>query len=1442
MKTLGICLGASTISIVEAVENNVVSVRPLFLKRHEGDPARVLSEALGALPLDEYKAVAATGRKLCNSLNFSVISEPEAAEYALGHLGHQAHQSNALVSCGAETFMVYVLDKERKISTAHTASKCASGTGEFFFQQIRRMNIGAEEALTLAAHSKSFKVAGRCSVFCKSDCTHALNHGEPIGNVVAGLCEMMSTKIMELLHSVAKNKIIIVGGVSRNTVVMEYLKHSIPDIYIPEEACYFEAMGAALWAQGHKCKPVDTQNIFKKQNSSFSFLPSLKDAQPLVSFKTVSIKDAKAHDECVVGLDVGSTTTKAVVLRLEDEAMVASVYLRTNGQPVEASRNCYRQLLSQLPPEVHIVGLGVTGSGRQIAGLHALTRDIINEIIAHARAAVYFDKEVDTIFEIGGQDAKYTYLVNGVPCDYAMNEACSAGTGSFLEEACKEILAVESEHIAAIAMKNKASPNFSDQCAAFISSDIKTAMHEGIEKEDIVAGLVYSICMNYNNRVKGSRPMGKKIYMQGGVCYNKAVPLAMATLIQRHIIVPPYPGLMGAFGVALEIKERLILGASSKKTFNLKILADRAVDYGRSFVCAGSPDGCDRKCSITNIKLENKNYPFGGSCNKYYNLRFDLHFDTSRKDLMVFRQTELFKRYEDTAIKMHHQKSIGVNLSFLTYSLFPLYYNFFKALGFRVILPTQALHEGIAFQGAAFCYPATLAHGQLFDLIQKKPDYFFLPQVTEIYVKNAISNDPEHQSTCFILQAEPYYLKTAFKNHFSHEKILVPVLNFSRGLRTAQSSFVQVARKLGKSRKSAVAAYASACDAQEAFVKRIKKAGEELLSELNNNPEEIAIVVFGRPYNAFCPDVNLGIPNKFASRGIKAVPFDFLPYETCEYQGPPELYGRNLTWAFGQMILKAASFTQQHAQLFGVYITNFSCGPDSFLLTYFRDIMKDKPSLTLEIDSYTADAGVNTRIEAFLDIIQRYRHLKKLNIHFQGSLVKGFQPAEVIYRKKMAKVISSDNKAYSLLDPKVHLLIPSMGDLGTELLTAVFNRIGVHASAMSVPDFEVLKYGKAYSSGKECLPLILTCGSLMQYLADHKNKDEVVVYFMPTVGGNCRFSQYSVFIKNLVRKNHLRNVAILSLTSENSYMGLGNRFTVTVLKAAVIADAMDDIRNTLMVLAKDREYAGDIFAHEWHKIIRSIQVPQEGAIEKQLMRTAGTFKKIPLKYPLHEARFVSLLGEIFIRKEIFSRKAVVEALQKRDIILKAAPVIEWLYYVDYLVKKGIVASKFSLKSKAEFFIKHSLQHIFERRIKGILAQSGLYSYCPIDMKNLLRYGSDLVPLELTGEPIIVIGAALSEILHSICGVISIGPFNCLPSRVTEAVLSREMNMERKDRLEGDRKETFASLSGLPFLSVEVDGNPLSPVIEARLEAFCLQAEKVHLLMRSHKRKEAGYAR
>ncbi|MBT9439437.1 MAG: activase, partial [Desulfobacterales bacterium] len=1044
------------------------------LHTHEGDPKQTLLAALKNFDLKSFDRIAATGRKFCKFVNLSSIPEPEAVELAYEFVKPKSISCPAIVSAGGETFMVYVLNRLGQISNVVTGNKCASGTGEFLLQQLRRMNVSMEEAAQWAATENPHHVSGRCSVFCKSDCTHATNKGIPKSKVTAGLCKMMANKILELLKKVERQNIMITGGTARNRMMIEYLHKEIPGLIVPEEAPYFEAMGAALWALNNKTAPfAGIANLFKKEITSFDTLSPLLNFKDMVEFKTIDMGNIKPGDVCILGLDVGSTTTKAILLRKEDNSMLASIYLRTNGDPIGASRNCYRNILEQIkekvdPDEISITGLGVCGSGRQIAGLHALTEGVINEIIAHATAAVYFDSKVDTIFEIGGQDAKYTYITNAVPSDYAMNEACSAGTGSFLEESAYETLGIKMDDIADIALKGKNPPNFNDQCAAFISSDIKNAIHEGVEHEDIVAGLVYSICMNYSNRVKGNKPVGEKVFMQGGVCYNKAIPFAMAALVGKPIIVPPEPGLMGAFGVALEIKKRIETGLMAEKDFNLGTLADREVKYGKNFICRGGKEKCDRRCEIAMIELEGKKYPFGGACNRYYNLRQKIKYDVEKLDLVRIRQKLIFEKYgaklpEESGKKRRGR--IGINRSFMVNTFYPLYSTFFTELGFEPVIPDSISKQGMDQKNTAFCFPAELSHGFFYSLItmENPPDFIFLPHFKAVHVPNGHSSS----QVCPFVQGETYYLQVTFREKLEElkrkgTKVLSPLINLTKGLENAGEPLIETAKKMGISRKEADKAFKKAMQQQIKCIDEMKDIGKKALAELESEPEKTGVVIFARAYNGFVKEAHMGIPNKLASRGVLVIPFDFLPFDN-------EKTKRHMYWGMGQLILKAGKFVKRHPQLFGVYITNFSCGPDSFIVGYFRNYMGRKPSLTLELDSHTADAGLETRIEAFLDIVSAYRQLMANKmIPLKKS---SFTQARLIIEDSVAKVVTSSGKKIPLTDPRVTLLIPSMGKIASESFAAVFRGRGIKTIAHPPSDESVLKLGRANTSCKECLPL-----------------------------------------------------------------------------------------------------------------------------------------------------------------------------------------------------------------------------------------------------------------------------------------------------------------------------------------------------------------------------------
>ncbi len=1417
MEALGLCLGASTVGLVH-LERDGEEIRILRTETitHEGNPRKVLLETLEAIPQAYELPIAITGRKFINFVKLTTLSEPEALETAVAHVLTKDDPYNVIVSAGGETFLVYHLDDDGKIQGIQTGNKCASGTGEFFLQQIGRMNLGIEEVADLGISEHPHKVSGRCSVFCKSDCTHALNKGVPKNQVVSGLAKMMAGKVIELLKKLPKDRIMLVGGSSQNNMMIHYLAQEVPNLHIPTEASYFEALGAAIWALDNPTRSyTGSADVFRKKSSVFGYLKPLEQFRHMVSFKNRPRGKAQAGDRTIMGLDVGSTTTKGVIMRLRDKAILAADYLRTDGDPVRASRNVYESLAAQIDVPIKIIGLGVTGSGRQIAGLHAMTDGVINEIIAHAAAAVHFDKEVDTIFEIGGQDAKYTYITNGVPSDYAMNEACSAGTGSFLEESAKESLGLKVTEIGPVAYSGSKPPNFNDQCAAFIGSDIKNAAQEGIPVNDIVAGLVYSICMNYSNRVKGNRPVGKKVFMQGGVCYNEAIPAAMAALTGKEIVVPPEPGLMGAFGVALEVERRLEIGLVKQKSFDLNNLAGREVAHKNPFTCGGGKEKCDLRCEIARIEIEGKTYPFGGACNRYVNLIRSVDVDKSRLDMVTHRMRLLFKDLE-TGETPAGVKTIGLNKSFLINTYFPLFNAYFKRLGYRVIVSDKPDPQGVEQQGAAFCFPVEIAHGMMADLLAKNPDILFLPHI------RGVPTDHENPNTCtcVFVQGESYYLRSTFD--VGDKKVLAPFLDMSRGIASQANEFVKMAKELGHSEKEARSALDAGIQAQNEFRKALLEKGAEMIKELEDDPAAIGIVLFGRPYNAFAGEANKGIPAKFASRGFRIIPFDMLPYETQTLDDEDTMY-----WSMGRMLLKAARFTKNHPKLFGTFISNFSCGPDSFVVGYFREEMGKKPSLTLELDSHTADAGLETRIEAFLDIVNYYKELESKKVI--APVIRDFRAATTGVSNGKAVIAMSDGRTLPLTDSKVRIILPAMGRFAHEALVKTFQRVGINAYGLPPADEEVLKIGRGNSSCKECLPLQTTVGSMLNYFWNDRPQGEVTAYFMPGAGGPCRFGQYNVFSRRLIERHRIPDAAVLTLNASNGYLGLGDSFTLPAWRSIVMGDVMYEIWSTLLAGAQDTASALQVFFEQWNALVGVID-SSWGKIKRQLKETAQILSKIPLRAPYEKIPKISLIGEIYVRNDPISLQNLVEKMAEKGFIVRTSQTSEWIKYVDWLIRNKIEGDKPNIP----FWIRYYVKRYFDNRIRDLLAPSGLFFHETLNVNDLIVAGEKFISPKLTGEAILTVGAALHEILHPSCGIISIGPFGCMPSRVAESILSEKFTTTEKMSLleqTNGHGPTYGNILNkhqkLPFLAIETDGNAFPQIIEARLEAFSLQAKRLH---------------
>jgi predicted nucleotide-binding protein (sugar kinase/HSP70/actin superfamily) len=594
-----------------------------------------------------------------------------------------------------------------------------------------------------------------------------------------------------------------------------------------------------------------------------------------------------------------------------------------------------------------------------------------------------------------------------------------------------------------------------------------------------------------------------------------------------------------------------------------------------------------------------------------------------------------------------------------------------------------------------------------------------------------------------------------------------------------------------------------------------------VLADLSAQPDRIGVVLFGRSYNAFADEAHMGIPHKFASRGVPILPVDFLP-DTAERAK------RHMYWGQGQLILKQSRFVARHPQLFGAFITNFSCGPDSFILGYFRDIMGSKPSLTLELDSHTADAGLETRIEAFLDIAAAHR---KLKADVRPAVAKPpFTPARTLIEDEIPKVVTSSGEKLPLTDPRVTLLFPSMGPIATELVAAVFQGKGFHARAYPPAGEAELKTGRASTSCKECLPLILTTGTLLNYIRYEKKADEVLIYFMAGGSGPCRFGQYAIFMEDLVRRMEIPDVALLCLTSENAYAGLDGDFQRRGWWAVLVSDVLEDIRSMLLANASDVDTAIAVFDEERGRIRRQLMQGEFERLERQLAQSAERLRKVPLRQPPESVPTIFLAGEIFVRRDPLSRQYLTERLARKGFAVVCSPIAEWMLYADFLVQSGRADCRPSLADRLRFMIKNRFKTRYEQRIKSVLAGSGLVHAERIDMDEIISNASHYLSPNLGGEAILTIGSSLTEVVSKACGVIAIGPFGCMPNRLSEAILSEIMNRQDKIAIEPDSKELriiLTDIDALPFLAIESDGSPFPQIISAKLEAFCLQARRLH---------------
>ncbi|HFE62935.1 MAG TPA: CoA activase, partial [Caldithrix sp.] len=583
---------------------------------------------------------------------------------------------------------------------------------------------------------------------------------------------------------------------------------------------------------------------------------------------------------------------------------------------------------------------------------------IKDEITAHKTGAEFLARtmlntEPDTIFEIGGQDSKFISLQNGVVVDFAMNEACAAGTGSFLEERAEELGISIKEEFANLALSSRSPVKLGERCTVFMQQDVATFQQRGASREDLTAGLAYSIVYNYLNRVVRGRKIGEVIFFQGGTAYNNAIASAFARVLDKEIIVPPYNGVVGAVGAALLAKEKML---ATRNVTKFRGFSLEKVNYHlREFTCKA----CSNFCHMQEFTVDGEKTYWGDQCSDKFRRKQQSEQKPVIPDLLKLRRELLFAEYEPD---VQGKATIGLPRALYVYEQFPFWNTFFRHLGYRVVLSEETNHRlirsGTEISVAEPCLPIQAYHGHVKELVDKQVNWIFIPNTI-----NAETPFKEVNSYyCPWGQTIPFVIKNSEVFASISEKILSPSLRFRDGKNAIAHVLMKTFRSLGENKKNILRAVDAAYLAQNAFQHTLQKAGERALRMLRESGK-IGIVLVGRPYNIYDRGMTLDIGNKLRDYyGINVIPMDFLPLDSVDISD----VNMNMYWNYGRKIIAAAKIVSQFERLHIIYLTNFKCGPDSYIKHYITRA-SGKPFLTLQFDGHGNDAGYITRCEAYLD-------------------------------------------------------------------------------------------------------------------------------------------------------------------------------------------------------------------------------------------------------------------------------------------------------------------------------------------------------------------------------------------------------------------------------------------------------------------------------------------
>ncbi|HNW33787.1 MAG TPA: acyl-CoA dehydratase activase, partial [Candidatus Ozemobacteraceae bacterium] len=1313
---------------------------------------------------------------------------------------------------------------------------CAASTGSFIDQQAERIFSDHQEFETIEDPQKRIEtilnkfiaegrtsdhpanVACRCTVFTKSDMIHLQNKGIPVKHIIAGLHEGVAKNFKSTLinnrNLVAP--VAFIGGYATNELARTAFSKILGvDVVVPQHHTAVGALGVALSAiAGGTGRAVRSDEIVNLKSDAAFKAPTVSPlCQKLAPFtpcgESLGLPAGRDTIDVYLGFDIGSTTTKLVLMGL-DQRVIYKRYIPTEGQPVVAIKKCLIHMKQIIDvSRVNVLGVGTTGSGREVANLFVGADDVVNEVTAHARGTTQFRPDVDTIFELGGQDAKYTSLNQSFVVDFRMNKVCAAGTGSFLEETANKLGIDIAGEYESLALAAKTPFKLTERCTVYMESDLMSYLQMGAAREDLLAGLSRAVVHNYLNRVVQDGRIGKVISFQGGPSLNRSVVAAFEAVVGKPIVTLPHREVMGAIGAALHARDEAEAAARrgepvQPSRFRGWSVVDAAFTHSEE-VCKRNPN-CHNLCKLQIYRIAGDEAVYGGECGMYESRAKST---VRAPDYNRVRQNLYFKAMEGryrvldeepakaaSAADTQKRPTLGIprSLSFFQTGLF--WVHLMDRLGFDVVITPETdnriVDAGIEAMTCEACFPIKISHGHA-SRLKGRVDWLFLPMMIEMEAP------PDKKGYyCPYLEANSYMLKAALK--LDERTTLMPAIYLKTGRDGLVKAFREEFARVGLKFDTAafIAAYDEAWKVQGTFIGELRSLGRTVLEKLGDRR---AIVVVGRPYSAYDSRTNLNLFSTFSRLGVIAIPQELLELDAIEIDADyPNMY-----WGFGDKILKTARYINNDKRLFGLYLTSFSCGPDSFILHFFNDEMNrtGRPYLELELDEHSAGAGVETRLLAFIDVIKNQRDVRTLP-----------QGVNIIARKSSAPLQGRT------------IYLPKMSQ-GSYSLAAAFDGVGCKAEVMPTYTTAGLEFGKSNTSGKECFPCTVTTGDMFETVTklreQKRDVENEIAFFMPETEGPCRFGQYNRLHHMLLERYGCGGIPILSPSSEDSYRCKGffsddqaNQFRQLAWQAIVYTDLIEKSLWRVRPYEKAKGTADAVFADALREGIDAIRAGGGLKLMKTARKAASKFSAIERE----EKRkpLVGIVGEIYVRTHSESNQELVRTLESMGCETFTSSISEW---IDYTTHTSIDDARNRWKDNrswhtgsefAKFWLTGQGQRAISK-LMGVPFSKLLNGRFDHSTEHLLHLVDGIFSNHINGEAILSIGGAFAFRDSGFDGVVNAMPFTCMPSTIASAIL--KVHMRRT----------------MPFVDMVYDGT-IQPNRNTNLATFAFQAKQQQEARRS----------